>query len=71
MERSFFTVVMPAYGVEQYLEEAVKSIQIQSFTDWELIIVEDGSPDGTGRLADRLEKHDERIHVIHHPQNRG
>ncbi len=71
MGRPLFTVVMPAYGVEQYLEDAVESIQKQTCSDWELIIVEDGSPDGTGSLADRLEKQDERIRVIHHPQNRG
>lgn len=70
-ERPLFTVVMPAYGVEQYLEYAVESIRKQTFADWELIIVEDGSPDGTGRLADRLEKGDERIRVIHHSRNRG
>ena len=70
-KRPFFTVVMPAYGVEQYLEDAVQSIQEQTFAGWELIIVEDGSPDGTGRLADSLEKGDERIRVIHHSQNLG
>jgi glycosyltransferase involved in cell wall biosynthesis len=54
MERPFFTVVMPAYGVEKYLKKAVDSIRHQTFSDWELIIVEDGSPDRTGELAERL-----------------
>ncbi len=44
MDRPFFTVVMPAYGVEKYLKKAVDSIRSQTFEDWELIIVEDGSP---------------------------
>ncbi len=44
MSKPFFTVVMPAYGVEKYLEKAVKSITAQTFSDWELLIVEDGSP---------------------------
>ena len=48
MDRPFFTVVMPAYGVEKYLKKAVDSIRNQTFEDWELIIVEDGSPDGPG-----------------------
>ena len=46
MNRPFFTVVMPAYGVEKYLKKAVDSIRAQSFGDWELIIVEDGSRTG-------------------------
>lgn len=43
--RPLFTVVMPAYGVEKYLAKAVESIESQTFQEWELIIVEDGSPD--------------------------
>ena len=71
MERPFFTVIMPAYGVEKYLEKAVESIKKQTFGDWELIIVEDGSPDKTGEIAERLQKTDARIHVIHHEKNKG
>lgn len=71
MNRPFFTVVMPAYGVEKYLKKAVDSICAQSFGDWELIIVEDGSPDRTGELAERLAKKDPRIHAVHHERNQG
>lgn len=71
MNKPFFSVVMPAYGVEKYLEKAVKSIQDQTFTDWELIIVEDGSPDKTGELAEKLKETDDRIQVLHHEKNRG
>lgn len=67
----FFTIVMPAYGVEKYLEEAVESIKKQTFDDWELIIVEDGSPDRTGEIAERLVVTDDRIRVIHHEKNKG
>lgn len=67
----FFTIVMPAYGVEKYLEKAVDSIKKQTFDDWELIIVEDGSPDKTGEIAEKLKKTDERIQVIHHKKNKG
>ena len=56
MNKPFFSVVMPAYGVEKYLEKAVKSIEAQTFSDWELLIVEDGSPDRTGELAERTGK---------------
>ena len=71
MKRPFFTVVMPAYGVEKYLSEAVRSIREQTFPDWELIIVDDGSPDRTGNMADELAGTDERIRAVHHTENRG
>lgn len=69
--RPLFTVVMPAYGVEKYLAKAVESIESQTFQEWELIIVEDGSPDKTGSLAEKLKEKDARIRVIHHEQNKG
>lgn len=71
MNRPFFSVVMPAYGVEKFLEKAVESILNQSFREWELIIVEDGSPDKTGELAELLKEKDSRIRVLHHEKNRG
>lgn len=70
-EHPFFTVIMPAYGVEKYLEKAVESIKAQTFADWELIIVEDGSPDKTSEIAEKLQKTDDRIQVIHHEKNKG
>ena len=69
--RPLFSVVMPAYGVEKYLAKAVESIESQTFQEWELIIVEDGSPDKTGSLAEKLKEKDARIRVIHHEQNKG
>lgn len=71
MGRPFFTVVMPSYGVEKYLKKAVDSIRKQTFEDWELILVEDGSPDRTGELADRLDRKDPRIRAVHHEKNKG
>lgn len=71
MNKPFFSVVMPSYGVEKYLEKAVKSVKEQTFEDWELIIVEDGSPDKTGELAEKLKKTDTRIQVLHHEKNKG
>lgn len=67
----FFTVVMPAYGVEKYLDKAVKSIERQTYKDWELIIVDDRSADRTGEIADELQTTDSRIRVIHHAVNKG
>jgi len=59
------SVIMPAYGVEAYIERAVDSLLGQSFADFELIIVDDGSPDRTGELADALAARDARVRVIH------
>ena len=66
-----FSVVLPSYGVEKYLEKAVDSILSQSFSDFEIIIVDDASPDSVGKTADRLAKENACIRVIHHEKNLG
>jgi putative glycosyltransferase len=58
-------VVVAAYGVEKYIGECIESVQMQSTDDWELIVVDDGSPDESGRIADRYAATDPRIRVIH------
>jgi len=62
---------MPVYGVEKYLKTAVDSVLAQTFSDLELILVDDCSPDGCPALCDELAKMDDRIKVIHKPQNEG
>lgn len=59
------SVVIPAYNVEKYLEFCVKSVCSQTLTDIEIIIVDDGSTDSSGEIADRLALSDSRIRVIH------
>lgn len=59
------SVIVPVYKVEPYLERCVKSILTQTFTDFQLILVDDGSPDRCGQLCDDFAKEDKRIHVIH------
>jgi glycosyltransferase involved in cell wall biosynthesis len=65
-----FSVTIPAYNAEFTLEETVSSVRAQTFSDWELVIVDDGSTDGTRALAERLASGDERIHAISQ-ENRG
>lgn len=60
-----FSIVMPVYNNEKYFPLAVQSVLEQDFTDFELIIVDDGSTDGTSELADKMMSMDNRIRVIH------
>lgn len=65
MQNTLISVVIPAYKVEKYLEKCIDSITNQSYGNLEIIIVEDGSPDGTAKLCDVLAAKDSRIRVIH------
>ena len=60
-----FTIVVPVYNVEKYLPECVSSVLCQSFEDYEIILVDDGSTDGSGKLCDQYAEKDSRIKVIH------
>ncbi|WP_430854679.1 glycosyltransferase family 2 protein [Enterococcus faecalis] len=59
------SIIVPVYNVEKYLEKCVRSILAQTFTDFELILVDDGSPDSSGAMCDQFAKQDERVKVIH------
>lgn len=61
----FFSIIVPVYKVEKYLEKCIDSILSQTFTDYELILVDDGSPDNCPRICDEYSLKDERIIVIH------
>ena len=61
----YFSIVMPVYNNEKLLPNAVNSIINQTFSDWELIIVDDGSTDNTPLIADSFAEADSRIRVIH------
>lgn len=63
------SVIIPCYNLAQYLTDAVTSVLAQSEQDFEIIIVDDASPDDTSVLAERLASSDDRIRVIHNPTN--
>jgi len=59
------SVIVPVYKVEPYLRRCVDSILAQTYTDFELILVDDGSPDNCGKICDEYAAKDNRIKVIH------
>lgn len=65
------TVIMPAYNAARFIEEAIMSVVNQTFTDWELLVIDDGSKDETVRLAEKFAQNDERIKVFCNEKNMG
>ena len=59
------SVIVPVYKVEKYLDRCVRSVLAQTFRDFELILVDDGSPDSCPQMCDDWAKKDSRIKVIH------
>lgn len=59
------SIIMPAYNSEKYISEAIESVLSQSYTDWELIIVDDGSIDRTSKIIDKYAEKDSRIKAFH------
>lgn len=59
------SVIIPAYNVENYIEECLRSVINQTYKELEIIVVDDGSTDSTGKICDMLSKEDSRISVIH------
>lgn len=64
------TVIVPVYNVEQYLSRCIESIRHQSYKNWELLLVDDGSADLSGSICDSYADKDKRIRVIHQ-ENQG
>lgn len=65
------SVIMGAYNIEQYMHDAIESIINQTFSDWELIICDDGSTDNTFKILKEYEKKDSRIKVLKNDNNYG
>ena len=59
------SIIVPIYKVEKYLDECIQSILHQTFTDFELILVDDGSPDACPQMCDAIAEQDSRVRVIH------
>lgn len=64
------SIIIPIYNVERYLRQCIDSILAQTFTDFELLLIDDGSPDGCPAICDEYAEKDARIRVFH-KQNGG
>ncbi len=65
------SVIMPAYNSERFIEAAIRSVIAQTVTDWELLVIDDGSNDSTCKIVERLAENDSRIVLIKNPENLG
>ena len=63
--KALISIIVPVYGTEACLPACVESLRTQSFEDWELILVDDGSPDNCDILCDRFAAEDARIRTVH------
>lgn len=70
MENVEYSVIVPVYNVEKVLPRCIESILNQTFPDFELILIDDGSTDKSGEICDEYKKKDERIKVVHQ-KNQG
>ena len=66
-----YSVILPVFNREQLIKNAIESIIHQDYTNWELIIIDDASTDGTADVCDSYSQLDKRITVFHHNTNKG
>lgn len=71
MSNPRFSVLIPVYNVEDYLEDCLNSVIGQTFSNFEVICVEDGSTDKSPEILKEFAKKDERIKIIYHSENKG
>lgn len=65
--KPIISIIVPVYNVEKYLRECLDSISCQTCTDWECLLIDDGSPDNSGAICDEYAVKDSRFKVFHKP----
>jgi glycosyltransferase involved in cell wall biosynthesis len=71
MEEALISIIIPIYNVEKYIRECIDSVINQTYSNIEIILVDDKSPDSSPAICDEYLKRDNRIHVIHKDENEG
>ena len=65
MPNIVLSIIIPVYNVEQYINQCIESILIQTYHDYEIILIDDGSTDSSGEICDTYARKDNRIKVVH------
>ena len=65
MSNELVSIIVPVYNVERYLDKCIQSISNQTYRNLEIILVDDGATDGSGKICDQWAQRDHRIQVIH------
>lgn len=65
------SVIMPAYNAEKYIRQAIDSVRAQTYSDWELIVVDDASKDNTNAIVSEYCREDSRVKLLRNPKNQG
>lgn len=71
LRKNLVSIIMPAYNAERFIEDSIKSVISQSYTEWELIVIDDGSTDSTQEIVQEYIDKDPRIILIHTLINGG
>ncbi|MCK4045483.1 glycosyltransferase [Streptococcus suis] len=65
MNKPLISIIVPVYNVENYLDECIQTVLAQTYSNWELLLINDGSTDSSGTICDDYAKGDERISAKH------
>ena len=64
MKQGLVSIITPCYNGSKYIRETIESVLAQTYPDWEIYIIDDGSKDNSAEIAEEYEKKDGRIHLI-------
>ncbi|HEL2730737.1 TPA: glycosyltransferase family 2 protein [Streptococcus suis] len=71
MNKPLISIIVPVYNVENYLDECIQTVLAQTYSNWELLLINDGSTDSSGTICDDYAKSDERIYIKHIKKSKG